>query len=203
VLPNFGKKVKVLGARDRVLARVAGEPLSRFYKAKHRAHGVDVRLGVTVERTEEKNNRAEGVRLAGGQIVEAEMVIVGIGIVTAIEPPLAAGAEGGNDVAVDKHGRTTLQIIDPGIVVKAGHRCWEHCTHGNAISRLFAQDVDHETKPDIVVAQTFERVVDAAASNHLDVRHDGLLCAKGEHFRGSRVPPAPELAKLRRPDAKR
>jgi 3-phenylpropionate/trans-cinnamate dioxygenase ferredoxin reductase subunit len=111
VLAKLGKQVTVLEAQDRVLARVAGEPLSRFYEAEHRAHGVDVRLGVIVECIEEKDGRAAGVRLAGGEIVEAEMVIVGIGIVPAVEPLMAAGARGGNGVAVDEHGRTSLPHI--------------------------------------------------------------------------------------------
>lgn len=111
VLAKLGKKVTVLEALDRVLARVAGEPLSRFYEAEHRAHGVDVRLGVTVECIEENEGRACGVRLAGGELIAAEMVIVGIGIIPAIEPLRAAGAEGGNGVAVDEHGRTSLPHI--------------------------------------------------------------------------------------------
>src|SRR3546814_12044647 len=41
VLAKLGKKVIVLEALDRVLARVAGEPLSRFYEADHRASGVE------------------------------------------------------------------------------------------------------------------------------------------------------------------
>lgn len=111
VLAKFGKQVTVLEAQDRVLARVAGEPLSRFYEAEHRAHGVDVRLGVMVDCIEEKDGHAAGVRLAGGELVEAEMVIVGIGIVPAVEPLMAAGAQGGNGVAVDEHGRTSLPHI--------------------------------------------------------------------------------------------
>jgi 3-phenylpropionate/trans-cinnamate dioxygenase ferredoxin reductase subunit len=111
VLAKLGKNVTVLEALDRVLARVAGEPLSRFYEAEHRAHGVDVRLGVKVECIEEQDGRVAGVRLAGGEIVEAEMVIVGIGIVPAVEPLVAAGARAGNGVAVDEHGRTSLPHI--------------------------------------------------------------------------------------------
>jgi 3-phenylpropionate/trans-cinnamate dioxygenase ferredoxin reductase subunit len=42
-----------------VLARLASEPLSRFY-----AHGVDVRLGTTVDCILETDGRASGVRLA-------------------------------------------------------------------------------------------------------------------------------------------
>ena len=111
VLSKFGKQVTVLEAQDRVLARVSGEPLSRFYEAEHRAHGVDVRLGVTVECIEGKDGRVAGVQLAGGEMVEAQMVIVGIGIVPAVEPLMAAGARGGNGVAVDEHGRTSLADI--------------------------------------------------------------------------------------------
>ncbi|MDB5738799.1 MAG: pyridine nucleotide-disulfide oxidoreductase [Sphingomonas bacterium] len=111
VLAKLGKHVTVLEALDRVLARVAGEPLSRFYEAEHRAHGVDVRLGVSVECIEEADGRATGVRLADGEILPAQMVIVGIGIVPAVQPLIAAGAEGGNGVAVDEHCRTSLPDV--------------------------------------------------------------------------------------------
>ncbi len=111
VLTKLGKHVTVLEALDRVLARVAGEPLSRFYEAEHRAHGVDVRLGCSVECIEETDGRATGVRLATGEVLPAQMVIVGIGIIPAVEPLIAAGAAGGNGVAVDEHCRTSLPDI--------------------------------------------------------------------------------------------
>lgn len=111
VLTKLGKQVTVLEALDRVLARVAGEPLSRFYEAEHRAHGVDVRLGAMVECIEEQDGRATGVRLADGERLPCEMVIVGIGIIPAVEPLLAAGAEGGNGVWVDAQCRTSLPDI--------------------------------------------------------------------------------------------
>lgn len=110
VLAKFGKKVVLLEALDRVLARVAGEPLSGFFEAEHRAHGVDVRLGVAVDSILGED-RATGVRLADGEVLQAEMVIVGIGIVPAVEPLLGAGAAGGNGVAVDGQCRTTLPDI--------------------------------------------------------------------------------------------
>jgi len=111
VLTKLGKKVTVLEALDRVLARVAGAPLSRFYEAEHRAHGVDVRLGAMVECIEEQGGRAVGVRLAGDELLPCEMVIVGIGIIPAVAPLLAAGADGGNGVRVDALCRTTLPDI--------------------------------------------------------------------------------------------
>jgi 3-phenylpropionate/trans-cinnamate dioxygenase ferredoxin reductase subunit len=111
VLAKLGKTVTVIEAQDRVLARVAGTPLSRFYEAEHRAHSVDVRLRSIVECIEARAGRACGVRLAGGEIVAADMVIVGIGIVPAVEPLLAAGAAGGNGVTVDEGCRTSLPDI--------------------------------------------------------------------------------------------
>ena len=111
VLTKLGKQVTILEALDRVLARVAGEPLSRFYEAEHRSHGVNVRLGVTVECIEEADGRATGVRLAGGETLPCEVVIVGIGIIPAVEPLLAAEAAGGNGVRVDAQCRTSLPDI--------------------------------------------------------------------------------------------
>lgn len=110
VLTKFGKQVVVLEALDRVLARVAAEPLSRFFEAEHRAHGVDIRLGVNVACILGED-RVTGVRLADGEILAADMVIVGIGIIPAVAPLLEAGAEGGNGVAVDSHCRTSLPDI--------------------------------------------------------------------------------------------
>ncbi|WP_175582043.1 FAD-dependent oxidoreductase [Caulobacter sp. SSI4214] len=108
VLTKLGKRVVLLEALDRVLARVAGEALSRFYEAEHRAHGVDLRLGAKVERLEGAEGGVNGVRLADGAWIPGQMVVVGIGIEPAVGPLLAAGAEGGNGVAVDAWCRTSL-----------------------------------------------------------------------------------------------
>lgn len=111
VLTKFGKAVTVLEAQDRVLARVAGADLSRFYEAEHRAHGVDVQLNVSVECIEGEAGRVSGVRLADGKVVPCEMVIVGIGIIPAVEPLKAAGARGDNGVLVDHYCRTSLDNV--------------------------------------------------------------------------------------------
>lgn len=111
VLTKLGRQVIVLEAMDRVLARVAGEPLSRFYEAEHRAHGVELRLGAKVACIEERDGRACGVRLKDDEVLDCDMVIVGIGIVPAVAPLLEAGAAGGNGVEVDAFCRTGLPDI--------------------------------------------------------------------------------------------
>lgn len=111
ILTKLGKHVTVLEAMDRVLARVAGEPLSRFYEAEHRAHGVDIRTSVAVTSLEGTNGRVSGVRLADGSLVPCEMSIVGIGIIPAVQPLIDAGAEGSNGIAVDAFCRTSLPDV--------------------------------------------------------------------------------------------
>jgi 3-phenylpropionate/trans-cinnamate dioxygenase ferredoxin reductase component len=111
VLTKLGKKVVLLEALPRVLARVAGEELSAFYEAEHRAQGVDLRTNVSVAALVGEAGHVSGVRLAGGEVIPAQMVIVGIGIIPAVEPLLAAGAAGGNGVEIDAHCRTSLPHI--------------------------------------------------------------------------------------------
>ena len=110
VLTKLGKPVTLLEALPRVLARVAGHELSAFYEAEHRAHGVDLRTATTVIAIEGET-RVTGVRLADDSVVAADLVIVGIGIIPAVAPLIAAGAEGGNGVAVDEYCRTSLPHI--------------------------------------------------------------------------------------------
>ena len=110
VLRKAGKRVILLEALDRVLARVAGNELSRFYEREHREHGVDLRLGVCVDAIEGETH-VTGVWLAGGEVIPADLVIVGVGIVPAVEPLIAAGAEGGNGVLVDSLCKTSLPDI--------------------------------------------------------------------------------------------
>ncbi|HYG29252.1 MAG TPA: FAD-dependent oxidoreductase [Allosphingosinicella sp.] len=103
VLRKLGKEVVLLEALDRVLARVAGEPLSRFVEARHRAEGVDVRLAATVAAIEKG-----AVTLASGEALACDLAVAGIGIDAAAAPLLAAGADGGNGVTVDAFCRTSL-----------------------------------------------------------------------------------------------
>lgn len=111
VLRKLGCEVTLIEALPRVLARVAGEELSEFYQAEHRAHGVDLRLEASVESIEGKDGKATGVKLAGGEVIPCDFVVVGIGIVASVGPLIDAGASGTNGVDVDQYCRTTLDDI--------------------------------------------------------------------------------------------
>lgn len=111
VLRKMDCDVTVVEMQDRVLARVAGPEISDFYAAEHRRHGVDLRLETGVERIEGDGERVTGVSLSTGETIACEIVIVGIGIVPAVGPLIAAGAAGSNGVDVDTYGRTSLDDI--------------------------------------------------------------------------------------------
>jgi 3-phenylpropionate/trans-cinnamate dioxygenase ferredoxin reductase component len=111
VLTKLGCQVTLLEALPRVLARVAGEALSDFYQDYHRARGLDVRLDTTVEKLEGENGWVRRAILADGTGIECDMVVVGIGIVPAAGPLIAAGAAGANGVDVDEYCRTALPDI--------------------------------------------------------------------------------------------
>lgn len=111
VLSKLGKAVVVVEAMDRVLARVAAEPLSRFYEKEHRDHGVDIRLTTGIESFVDDYGRLCGVRLTNGETLAADMAIVGIGILPCVDPLVAAGALGCNGVDIDDHCRTSLADV--------------------------------------------------------------------------------------------
>ena len=108
---KLGKSVVLLEAQDRVLARVSGEPLSRFYEDEHRRQGVDIRLNTAMSCIETRDGRVAAVRLADDTRIEADMVVVGIGIQPEVEPLAAAGADCDNGVRVDEFCRTSLADI--------------------------------------------------------------------------------------------
>lgn len=70
-----GADVAVLEGASAPLVRGAGAELGEALAAIHPDEGVDVRCGVAVGAIE-----AEGVRLADGSLVEADAVVVGIGV---------------------------------------------------------------------------------------------------------------------------
>ena len=111
VLRKLDCDVTLVETQQRLLARVAGEELSAFFRDEHRAHGVDVRLECGVSEILGPDGAVSGARLETGEEVPCDMVIAGIGIVPAVAPLIAAGAAGSNGVDVDFCCRTTLDDI--------------------------------------------------------------------------------------------
>jgi 3-phenylpropionate/trans-cinnamate dioxygenase ferredoxin reductase component len=108
-LREMGLSVVVLEAADRVMNRVVCEPVSRFYETQHRSHGVEIELGARIESLvgTEANNRVTGVRLQGGRIVPAQIVVVGIGVAPVDELARQADLRCENGIVVDQYCRTS------------------------------------------------------------------------------------------------
>jgi NADPH-dependent 2,4-dienoyl-CoA reductase/sulfur reductase-like enzyme len=86
--------------------------VSNFYAEEHRRQGVDVRLKTSVQAVlGEEAGHVTGVRLDTGEEIACDMVVVGIGIVPAVAPLIAAGAAGSSGVDVDEFCRTSLEDI--------------------------------------------------------------------------------------------
>lgn len=112
VLSKLGKQVTILEALERVLARVAGPPVSRFYEAEHRAHGVDVRTNQRIVEFIGEHGRVTAIGFGPGvPELPCDLVIVGIGIVPSVGPLGLAGADTANGVEVDEYCRTSLPDV--------------------------------------------------------------------------------------------
>lgn len=112
---GLGAQVTVLEAQPRVLARVAGEQVSRFYEDVHRAEGVEVRTGTAIAGVVCEGGRITVVRCRhaeGAFDLPADLVVAGIGMLPNTELAQAAGLADANGIAVDELGRTA----DPHIV---------------------------------------------------------------------------------------
>jgi 3-phenylpropionate/trans-cinnamate dioxygenase ferredoxin reductase subunit len=110
MLNKFDYEVTIVEAMPDILARVAGKDLAQFFEAEHRCHGVEFRNGVSV-RAILGDDRVRNVELTSGEILAADMVIVGIGIIPSVAPLQTAGAKGDNGVEIDAHCRTSLPDV--------------------------------------------------------------------------------------------
>lgn len=123
VIREAGHDVTVLEAADRVMSRVVAPEVSHFYEKQHAAHGVNILLS-TGARALHGEDRVTRVELNSGESIEADIVIIGIGIVPNTELAAASGLDTDDGIVVDDHCRTS----DPDIYAVGD------CTrHPNAI----------------------------------------------------------------------
>lgn len=113
-----GLDVTVLEALPQPMVRGVGPVLGTVLAALHREHGVDLRCGVTVEAVEGAG-RIERVRLAGGAVVECDVLLVAIGVVPATDWLEGSGLHLDDGVVCDE----TLSAA-PGIVAAGDVARW-------------------------------------------------------------------------------
>jgi NADPH-dependent 2,4-dienoyl-CoA reductase/sulfur reductase-like enzyme len=123
-----GASVTVLESLDLPLLRVLGPEVAGVFADLHREQGVDLRLGVQVSGVEKSGSRAV-VRLADGDSVEADLVVVGIGVAPNVALAEAAGLATDNGILVDQH----LASSDPDVFAAGDVANAEHPVLGRRI----------------------------------------------------------------------
>ena len=107
VAADMGLHVHVLEAAPRLLARVAEPEISAFYDRIHKARGVTIITQSRIEGFVGERDCVSGIQMADGSVIDADIVITGIGIVPNIELAQAAGLTLDNGIVVNDVGQTS------------------------------------------------------------------------------------------------
>ena len=119
VLNKLGMDVTVLEMMDRVLQRVTAVEVSEFFTRVHEEEGVHIKTSIAVESIE-GTDKAEMVVCSDGSRFDADLVIIGAGIVPNVELAVEADLSVDNGILVDEYGATS----DPAIF--AAGDCTNH-----------------------------------------------------------------------------
>ncbi|MGH7045788.1 MAG: FAD-dependent oxidoreductase [Stellaceae bacterium] len=101
-----GLEVAVVAPEKLPMERVLGAEIGNLVRRVHERHGVVFHLGTTVRAID-----ARALALENGERLDADLVVVGIGVRPAIELAATAGIATENGVGVDAHLKTNI----PGI----------------------------------------------------------------------------------------
>ena len=128
---SLGLDVTVLEALPVPLSRAIGDDMGEAVAAFHRRHGVKVRTGVAVEGLV-GSPAVEGVKLAGGEVIPAQVVVVGVGVSPVTDWLQGSGLDLDNGVVCDDRLRVTSGgRTVPGVTAAGDVARWEHPSYGS------------------------------------------------------------------------
>ena len=103
------------------LERVLGPEVGWYFAALHHRHGVDLRLGTGVDAIV-GTDHVEAVRLSDGTTIDADVVVIGVGVTPNTELAREAGLEVAGGVLVDRTLRTSHPAVHAaGDITEAEH----------------------------------------------------------------------------------
>jgi 3-phenylpropionate/trans-cinnamate dioxygenase ferredoxin reductase subunit len=118
---TLGAEVALVEQAETPLHAVLGAELGGWFGDVHRKHGVRVLTGAGVERID-GDGRVQAVQLAGGEAIECDAVVVGVGVAPDTRLGEAAGLQIDNGIVVDEHLRTSAEdVFAAGDVANAFH----------------------------------------------------------------------------------
>jgi 3-phenylpropionate/trans-cinnamate dioxygenase ferredoxin reductase component len=106
-----GLEVDVIELGARVMARAVTAEISDFFQERHTAAGIRIHLGVQATAVESDGVDVTGVSLSDGRHIEADLVVVGVGVLPNVELAGEAGLEVAAGIIVDQQ----LLTSDPNI----------------------------------------------------------------------------------------
>lgn len=109
-LRKLGLEVTVLEAMPRILQRVTSEEISDFFTRVHREEGVEIRTDAQLVALE-GDGKVSAVTLQGGESLDADIVLIGIGVIPNTELAETAGLVVDNGIQVDEFARTSDHAI--------------------------------------------------------------------------------------------
>ncbi|NQY15007.1 MAG: FAD-dependent oxidoreductase [Henriciella sp.] len=96
----------VLEMEDRVLARVTSPIMSQFFEDEHTRQGATIKTGARLASLKGSDGKVTHAVLADGSELEADLVLVGIGILPNVELAEDAGIACSNGILTDRDART-------------------------------------------------------------------------------------------------
>jgi 3-phenylpropionate/trans-cinnamate dioxygenase ferredoxin reductase component len=107
----LGLQVTLIEAADRILQRVAAEQTSNYFRKLHVDQGVDLRESVKMKQLVGRDGKILGAELEDGSILDADLVLVGIGGIANTDLAESAGLKCDNGIEVNAQCQTSYPDI--------------------------------------------------------------------------------------------
>jgi 3-phenylpropionate/trans-cinnamate dioxygenase ferredoxin reductase subunit len=107
---QLGAEVSIVAPEAVPLERVLGPEVGGVYRDLHGGHGVDLHLSTQIEAIV-GDGAARGVRTTDGEVIEGDLVLVGVGVAPRVELAELAGLSVENGIVVDEFLATSVPDV--------------------------------------------------------------------------------------------
>ena len=105
-----GVKVSIVEMADRVMSRTVDPQISDYYLNLHQNNGVKFKFNTSLEEIKGQG-QVESVMCSDGTSINADMVIIGAGVIPNTEIAQNSGVSCENGILVDEFGRTNFKNV--------------------------------------------------------------------------------------------
>ena len=139
------------------MGRAVAPQISHWFEKTHAAAGIDIHLNEGINRiVADDNGAVAAVERADGSLIEAQLVLVGIGVLPATDLAMAAGVQCDNGVLVDEYCRSSDALI------YAAGDCANHSNIYAQGRRVRLESIQNATDQARVIARAIAKPENAA-----------------------------------------